>query len=79
VNYEKDSADPKEQDKEWQFEYEQESPLNETEGDVIDPEEILDPQNLNKALREDIQLVGIPETDYAMKSRICQCDDSKAQ
>jgi hypothetical protein len=40
--------------------------LKKTEGDVVDPQKPFDPQYLNDALRENVQLVGIPKADYTM-------------
>jgi len=79
VNYEKNPADPKEQDEEWQFKYKQESPLNKSKRNVVDPQKPLGPQYLNGALRENVQLIGIPKADYAMQCRVRQCNYSKEQ
>ena len=79
MNQEKDPTDAKEQNEKWKLENEKESPLHKAEGDVVDPQKPLCPQNLDGALRENVQFVGIPKADNAMKRRIGQCDDSKAQ
>jgi len=79
VNQEKDPADSKEQNEKWKLENEKESPLKKSEKDVVDPQKPLCPQNLNGALRENVQLVRITKTNYAMQGRVCQCNYSKAQ
>jgi hypothetical protein len=66
VNQEKDPADAKEQNEKWKLENEKESPLKKSEGDVIDPKKPLCPQNLNGALRKNVQFVGIPKADYTV-------------
>ena len=66
MNQEKDPTDAKEQNEKWKLENEKESPLKKSEGDVVDPQKPLGPQNLNGALREKVQFVGIPKADYAM-------------
>ena len=70
MNQEKETADAKEQNKKWKLENEKESPLKKSEGDVVDPQKPLGPQYLNYALREDVQFIGIPKVNYAMKRRI---------
>ena len=67
MHHKKYPADSREKSEKWQFEYEQDSPLNKTERDVIDPQKLLDPQNLNGSLRENVQFVGIPKDDYTMQ------------
>ena len=72
MNQEKEQADTKEKNEEWQFEYEQDRPLNKSKRNVIDPQKPLCPQNLNGALREYVQPIRITKADYAVQRRICQ-------
>jgi len=80
VNEEKDPADAKEQNEKWKLENEKESPLKKSERNVINPQKPLGPQNLNDALRENVQLnrkVAQANTSLAAKAlgnklaRIC--------
>ena len=71
VYHKKYPADSRKRNESGHFKYEQDCPMSKTERDIFELQKQLVPQNLNSALREIIQIFGIPKTEYAMQCLTC--------